>query len=107
MVDNILDNAIKYSDDGTLVTVKLRRSGGALVVSVSDQGVGISSEDLPHIFDRLYRAKKRLSPHVSGLGLGLGLCKGFVEAHGGRIWMKSEPGKGSTCYFTMPAREKN
>ncbi|HEX78245.1 MAG TPA: PAS domain S-box protein [Dehalococcoidia bacterium] len=102
VVDNILDNATKYSEGGTEVVLRACRRGSELVISVSDQGIGIPPEDLERVFDRMYRIEQRLTPEIGGIGLGLAICKGLVEAHGGRIWMESEEGKGSTCWFTLP-----
>ena len=102
VVDNILDNAIKYSAEGTRVAVQTQRAGAELMVSIADQGIGIPAEELPSVFDRMYRIEQRLTPNVGGVGLGLAICKGLVEAHGGRIWVESEVGKGSTFYFTVP-----
>ena len=104
VLDNLIDNACKYSEEGTEVTISARQEGQELVVSVADQGAGIPAEDLERVFDRMYRAEQRLTPKAEGLGLGLGLsiCKGLVEAHSSRIWVESEPGKGSTFYFALP-----
>ncbi len=79
-----------------------KRVEEALQESVADQGIGIPAEDLERVFDRMYRIEQRLSPEVGGVGLGLAICKGLVQEHGGRIWVESEPGKGSTFYFSLP-----
>ena len=105
VLDNLLDNAIKYSGKDTEITVTVRRKDKEVIVSVADRGRGISAEDLPHLFERAHGIKKRLTPGASGLGLGLNLCKGLIEAHGGRIWAESEPGKGSTFHFALPVKE--
>jgi len=102
VLDNIIDNATKYSEEGTEVVVEAQRKGSELVISVTDQGVGIAAEELERVFDRMYRIEERLTPEIGGVGLGLAICKGLVEAHGGRIWMESEEGKGSKCSFTLP-----
>ncbi|MEW6143249.1 MAG: PAS domain S-box protein [Chloroflexota bacterium] len=102
VLDNLIDNAVKYSDKRTVVTVRVVRSGNEAVVSVADRGIGISKEDLPRVFDSMFRAGQRLSTSVGGLGLGLNISKVLVEAHGGRIWLESGPGKGTTAYFTLP-----
>ncbi len=103
VLDNILDNAIKYSAKGTRVVVQVSEEAGAkLLLSIADQGIGIPVEELPRVFDRMYRIEQRLTPEIGGIGLGLAICKGLVEAHGGRIWAESEEGKGSTFYFTLP-----
>ncbi len=97
---NLLTNAVKYSSPETPVLIRAERSDRNLVVSVSDSGIGIPSEDLPHIFERFYRV--RSASRAEGLGLGLYITKMLVEAHGGRIWVDSEIGKGSTFYLTLP-----
>ncbi len=97
---NLISNALKYSLPGSDVLVKAEKVDGEAELSVADEGVGIDSEDLPHIFDRFYRAKG--SSRTDGLGLGLYITKMLVEAHGGRIWAESEPGKGSVFTFTLP-----
>ena len=80
----------------------LGRNGGELDISVTDQGMGISAEDLERVFDRMYRLERRLSTDPGGMGLGLALCKALVEAHSGRIWVESKVDKGSTFHFTLP-----
>lgn len=97
---NLLSNALKYSPADSEVRVEAARTDGEVVTSVADHGVGIAPEDLPHIFERFYRA--RGPRKQEGLGLGLFITRKLVEAHGGRIWVQAEPGKGSTFYFTLP-----
>jgi len=97
---NLLDNAIKFSEDGSHINVKAEVNSGKLLVAVSDQGVGITEEDMNAIFGRYYRAKDSI--RVGGLGLGLHISKQIIEAHGGRIWAESIKGKGSTFSFTLP-----
>jgi signal transduction histidine kinase len=96
---NLITNALKYSPG--LVTVGVRSDHGQVLVSVLDEGPGIGAEDLPHIFDKYYRAKGAASQE--GLGLGLYISRLLVEAHAGRIWAESEPGKGSTFNVALPA----
>ncbi len=96
---NLLSNALKYSDPGTPVLVRARRINAEVEVSVTDQGLGIAPEDLPHLFERFYRAQ---GTKAEGIGLGLYITKQLVEAHGGQIRVESEVGKGSTFYFTLP-----
>jgi signal transduction histidine kinase len=98
VVRNLLSNAVKHTQDGTEVTVSSRRTGGDLLVSVDDDGQGISPEHLPHLFDRFYRAGER-SPN--GIGLGLYAARALVQAHGGRIWAESNAG-GSRFTFSLP-----
>lgn len=97
---NLLSNALKYSAPDTEVVVRAVATREDVVTSVKDQGPGIAPEDLPHIFERFYRAKG--VPGAEGMGLGLYITKMLVEAHEGRIWVESELGKGSTFYFTIP-----
>lgn len=101
IVMNLLSNALKYSPAESTVLVTAESRDGEATVSIADQGEGIAPEDLPHIFERFYRA--RSAREAQGAGLGLYITKMLVEAHGGRIWVRSELGKGSTFYFTLPA----
>ncbi|MEN3337650.1 MAG: hypothetical protein V7647_1326 [Acidobacteriota bacterium] len=101
VVANLLDNAVKYTRAGGRITIEARRSGSDAVLSVTDTGVGIPSDELPRIWDRLYRGDKSRSER--GLGLGLSLVKAIVEAHGGRVAVTSTPGHGSRFDLTLPA----
>jgi len=100
MLINLLSNALKYSDPGTPVLISARRTDGQVEVSITDQGCGIPAEVISHLFERFYRVPGERK--AEGIGLGLYITKLLVEAHGGRIWVESEPGKGSTFYFTLP-----
>ena len=100
VLDNLIGNAIKFTGAGGTVTVGASARGSDVLVWVKDTGAGIDSEQLPHIFDRFWQAKKR---ERRGIGLGLSICKAIVEAHGGRIWAESTPGSGTTLFFTIPA----
>ncbi len=100
IVMNLLTNALKYSPPDTEVVIKAERTDHEAIISVRDYGAGIPPQDLPQIFERFYRAKG--TRKAGGLGLGLYITRMLVEAHGGRIWAESEPGKGSTFYFTLP-----
>ncbi len=102
VLDNLIDNAIKYSGEGQEVVVSARRVRRRLLISIADQGVGIPADELEKVFNRMYRSKQRLSDGPGGMGLGLTICQKLVAAHGGRIWVKSEEGKGSTLAFTLP-----
>lgn len=102
VLDNLIDNAIRYSREGTKVMVSARRVRDELLMSVADQGMGIPAEELPKVFDRMYRVRHGNARDAGGAGLGLAICKGLVEKHGGRIWAESEEGKGSTFLFTLP-----
>ncbi|MBI2953531.1 MAG: PAS domain-containing protein [Chloroflexi bacterium] len=97
---NLLTNALKYSPADKDVLVKARETASEVTVSVADRGVGIAPEDLPRIFERFYRAKE--AARSDGLGLGLYITEMLVGAHGGRIWVESEVGRGSTFHFTLP-----
>jgi two-component system OmpR family sensor kinase len=99
---NLVDNAIKYTPKGGQVTLGLRRAKGWAVLSVTDTGVGIPAEDLPHIFERFYRVDKARSRAAGGTGLGLSIAQWIVQAHGGRIEAQSEPGKGTTFTVWLP-----
>jgi PAS domain S-box-containing protein len=98
---NLVENAVKYSDPGTPIVLEARREGGRVIFSVADQGIGVPPEHQERIFERFYRIDGN-ERHVSGAGLGLAICKRIVEAHGGRIWVESEPGVGSCFYFSIP-----
>ncbi|MBM4444468.1 MAG: PAS domain S-box protein [Chloroflexi bacterium] len=105
VLDNLLSNAVKYSPENTDIAVGCTSSDGELVVRVTDQGVGISPEELDKVFDRFYQASSGVSQRGGGVGLGLAICKGIIEAHGGRIWAESTLRKGSTFTFTIPLQE--
>jgi signal transduction histidine kinase len=99
---NLLSNAIKYSRPGGRVHVSLRQEGGRVVGSVADTGIGIATEDLPHVFDEFFRAgnARQVSPH--GTGVGLAIVRRIVENWGGAIWVEAEPDRGSTFTFAAP-----
>ncbi len=99
---NLVSNGIKYTFDGGWVNVDVRIEGSHLCVEVSDNGIGISSEDLPHIFDKFYRVKNSQTRRITGTGLGLPIVKGIVEAHLGSIEVESRPGTGSKFRVYLP-----
>ena len=99
---NLLDNAVKYSPEGGLIVVRGEVRKEEVVVSVADQGVGLSPEHLNRLFEKFFRAKSSLGRHVVGSGLGLPISRTIVESHGGRIWAESQMGEGTTLYFTLP-----
>lgn len=98
---NLVDNAIKYSPAGGAVTVGIT-GGDMITVRVSDQGIGITPEDAERLFERFFRVDNGLARSTKGVGLGLYICKSLIEGHGGRIWVESTPGRGSTFAFTLP-----
>jgi two-component system, OmpR family, heavy metal sensor histidine kinase CusS len=105
---NLIDNAIKNSPPGSLVSLSARREGTGVLVSVADQGKGIAPEDLPRIFDRDYRGNRRAGTEAGspeGSGLGLYLCRVISEAHGGELRVKSQPGEGSVFSLYLPAEK--
>lgn len=102
VLDNLVSNAIKYSPEGGTVEIGARDDGNQIVVYVQDQGVGLSAPEQTRIFERFYRVDGALSRKTQGTGLGLYLSRVIVEAHGGRMWVESTPGKGSTFYFSLP-----
>ena len=106
VLDNLINNAIKYSPPDTKVTITAKKSGDKVILSVTDRGSGIPPEELKNVFDRMYRIEQRLYSGVDGLGLGLYICRRLVEAHGGKIWVESTIGKGSTVFFTLPLDNK-
>ena len=102
---NLLDNAIKYTPEGGRVIVSAgEKDSKDVQFSIEDNGIGIPKEDLSRIFERFYRVDKGRSKELGGTGLGLSIVKHLVQAHGGRVWVESQLGKGSTFYFTLPIR---
>lgn len=110
---NLLSNAIKYSPEGGQITLTVRQAtaralpaqhpaGRFMLVSVRDQGMGISAADIPRIFERFYRVDNSNTRRIGGTGLGLAITKALVELHGGQIWAESQLGRGSTFYLTLP-----
>lgn len=102
VVGNILDNAIRFSPQGRQVTVELKEENNEYLVSITDQGIGVRPEYIDHIFERFYRVRNVTSRQSSGIGLGLFVARAIIEAHGGRIWVSSDEGLGSTFSFTLP-----
>ena len=100
MAVNLLDNALKYTPSGGTVTVSLNANKGQVVFSVSDTGIGISKDDLPHVFKRFYRCDQSRSQ--AGIGLGLSLARAIAKAHGGNIAAESNPDRGSEFIVTLP-----
>ena len=102
VVDNIMNNAVKYSPDGGVITARLLETHNHVILSISDQGLGIPRKDLGHIFDRFFRVDKDRSRKQGGTGLGLAISKEVVNLLGGQIWVDSVEGKGSTFYISLP-----
>lgn len=102
VIDNIMNNAIKYSPDGGIITARLLETHNHVIMSISDQGLGIPRKDLSHIFDRFFRVDKARSRKQGGTGLGLAISKEVVNMLGGQIWVDSVEGKGSTFYISLP-----
>lgn len=100
---NLVHNAVKFSPDGGLVSVRVRRSGDGLDISVEDHGIGIRAADQARIFERFYKVDRARVRGGGGTGLGLAIARHVVESHGGRIRVESEEGRGSTFSFTLPA----
>lgn len=102
VVHNLVENAAKYSPDGGRILVSGDVDGDRVVVSVSDEGMGIPAEHIERIFEAFYQVDSGIARRVGGSGLGLAICRGFVEAHGGEVWVESKPGYGSTFRFSLP-----
>jgi len=101
---NLLENAVKYSRENGEIRLQAERSGSEIVISVGDDGIGISKDDLPRIFERFYRADKSRGRELGGTGLGLAIVKHIVQLHGGRVEAESELGKGTTIRVILPIR---
>ena len=102
VLDNIINNAIKYSPDGGVITCRLVETHNHVIMSISDQGLGIPKDAISHVFDRFYRVDKARSRAQGGTGLGLAISKEVIAMHGGRIWVESRENKGSTFYISLP-----
>jgi len=104
VVLNLLSNAIKFTPEGGRIEVRAVPVGGSVEVSVADTGVGIAPEDQEAVFEEFRQVGRNYTNKQEGTGLGLTLTRRFVELHGGRIWVESEPGRGSTFTFTIPVK---
>jgi signal transduction histidine kinase len=104
LFSNLIDNAIKYTPDGGSISLMVQPGKGQVTVVLKDTGIGIPSDDLPHIFDRFYRVDKSRARESGGIGLGLSICQWIIKAHHGTIDVKSQPQQGTTFTVTFPAK---
>ena len=108
VVENLLDNALKYTPKGSCIQLAAQQPNAAeVVVSLRDNGPGIPAEDLPHLFERFYRVDKGRSRETGGTGLGLSIVKHIVQLHGGRVWVESRLGHGTTFFVSVPVRTES
>jgi hypothetical protein len=105
VVDNLVSNAVKYTDDGGSVSVVLRRDNEGIVLEVRDTGIGIAPHEVDQVFTRFFRGGRALELHIPGTGLGLDIVSSIVAAHGGAVSLESELGRGSTFRVTLPFSE--
>jgi PAS domain S-box-containing protein len=102
VVSNLISNAVKYSPKGRHIVIRCKADNESVVVSVTDEGMGLNPQDIERIFERYYRVATEHTKHISGFGVGLYLSAEIIKRHGGAIWVESESGKGSTFYFSLP-----
>jgi two-component system sensor histidine kinase KdpD len=106
VVQNLMENAVKYSPPGSEIAIRAWRNGDSVEVTVSDQGIGIPAEQREAIFDKFYRLHQPMpwarANQPQGTGLGLAICAGIIREHSGRIWVESREGHGATFHFTLP-----
>ena len=105
MIVNLIHNAIKFTSAGGSITIASRRNDNSVTIEITDTGVGISRRDLPHVFERFYKADRARSG--GGTGMGLAIAKHVIEAHGGSIRVQSKEGRGSTFSFDLPLKQIN
>jgi signal transduction histidine kinase len=106
VLGNLLENAVKYSPDGSDITVTVDDKGDTLLTAVCDRGIGIPADELGQVFERFHRGRQVSSTNYGGLGLGLYITKQIIERHGGTIWVESKEGQGTTFFFALPATEQ-
>jgi signal transduction histidine kinase len=104
--ENLVENAVKYSPEGTEVRIAVAQHDGHALIDVIDEGIGIPPDDVPHVFERFHRASNVDDRRFAGMGLGLFICNGIVEQHGGEIWVESRVGAGSTFHVSLPAEAR-
>ena len=104
-ISNLVKNSIQFTDIGGHITVKVGEDSGYMEVSVTDDGIGIPARDLPRVFERFFQVETHLTRRHGGMGLGLSVAKAMVELHGGRIWVESQEGRGSTFTFLLPTNQ--
>jgi signal transduction histidine kinase len=102
VLTNLLDNALKFTPRGGTITVEAGKQDDAVWIGVTDTGVGIAPDELPHVFQQFYRGAESRPPEKRGMGLGLTICREIISAHGGKIWVESEAGHGARFTFTLP-----
>ena len=102
VVKQFVENALKYTPEGSPIDISAELQSGRIVIGVADRGPGIAENERAHIFDKFFRGRRHRFD-TKGTGMGLAIAKGIVEAHGGRIWVESEPGQGSAFYFSLAA----
>ena len=107
VLGNLLENAVKYSPDGSEIVVSVEDKGDHLITSVRDRGIGIPGDELSQVFERFHRGRQVSSTNYGGLGLGLYISKQIIERHGGTIWVESAEGVGTTFYFSLPVASVN
>jgi two-component system, OmpR family, sensor histidine kinase VicK len=107
VLGNLLENAIKYSPDGSEIFVNVEDRGDSVITSVCDRGIGIPADELTQVFERFHRGRQVSSTNYGGLGLGLYITKQIVERHGGSIWVESAEGLGTTFHFSLPVAAAN
>src|SRR5262249_22854332 len=99
---NLIENAIKYTPDGGKITIKLDKMAGQAMATISDTGIGIPADEIPHVFEKFYRVGEVASSY-EGTGLGLSIVKSVVETYNGRVWVESKVGEGSSFTIVLPA----
>jgi two-component system sensor histidine kinase KdpD len=105
VVTNLVENAAKFSPKGSTITISARATDKDLVLAVADKGIGMNRETMDKLFIRFYQAEQKGADIPKGTGLGLSICRGIIEAHGGKIWVESNPGNGSVFSFSLPVPE--